>query len=101
MEVLSGGGILHLNMQDRIVDQDIMKKLILFSVNNGVGHLAVNYGFGTCENGHTTICGNAVRCPVCSGKIVDHVTRVIGYFSHVSNWGGVRRKYEFPRRVFK
>lgn len=100
MEVLSGGGILHLNMQDRITDQAVMRKLILFAVNNGVGHMAVNYGFGTCENGHTTICGNATKCPVCGSKIVDHVTRVIGYFSHVSNWGGVRREYEFPRRVF-
>jgi ribonucleoside-triphosphate reductase len=100
MEILSGGGILHLNVKERITDFEVMKKLILYSVKNGVSHLAVNYGFGTCADGHTSVCGNSNICPICSKPIVDFVTRVIGYFSHVSNWGKTRREYEFPRRIF-
>lgn len=100
MELLSGGGILHLNIAEQIKDPSIMKHLIEYSVKNGVGHLAINYGFGTCKQGHTTICGNNPKCSICGEEIDEYVTRVIGYFSKVSNWGKVRREYEFPRRVF-
>ncbi len=99
-DILSGGGILHLNVIDEIKDPAVMKKLIIYAVKHGVSHLAINYGFGICENGHTTVCGNSDKCIICGGKIKDHITRVIGYFAKVSNWGKVRRDYEFPKRVF-
>jgi ribonucleoside-triphosphate reductase len=101
MEILSGGGILHLNIKERIVDVNVMRDLIVYAVKNGISHLAVNYSFGTCENGHTTVCGNSTKCLICDGKIAEYVTRTVGYFARVSNWGRVRREYEFPRRVFK
>ena len=99
-DVLSGGGILHLNVSDRITDPSIMKKLILYSVKHGVSHLAVNYGFGICKNGHTTICGNSDTCSVCNSSMISHLTRIVGYFTKTDSWSTVRRKYEFPRRVF-
>lgn len=101
MEILSGGGILHLNIKEQITDLNIMRDLITYAVKNGVGHVAVNYSFGRCEDGHTTVCGNSDICSICGKKILQHVTRVIGYFGIVSNWGKTRREYEFPRRVFK
>ncbi len=101
MELLSGGGILHLNIKEKITDKNIMRDLIVFAVKNGVGHLAINYSFGICENGHTTICGTSKTCPKCGGKIIDYATRTVGYFALVSNFGTVRREFEFPRRVFK
>jgi anaerobic ribonucleoside-triphosphate reductase len=101
MEILSGGGILHLNIKERITDVNVMRDLIVYAVKNGVSHLAINYSFGTCKNGHTTVCGNSTKCSICDGKIVEYVTRTVGYFARVSNWGKVRREYEFPRRVFK
>ena len=101
MEILSGGGILHLNVAEQIKDPAVMKHLIEYSVQNGISHMAVNYGFGTCKNGHTTICGNSIKCSICGEEIDEYVTRIIGYFSKVSNWQKTRREYEFPRRVFK
>jgi ribonucleoside-triphosphate reductase len=100
MEILSGGGILHLNVKERLTDASVMRDLILYAVRNGVGHLAINYGFGICENGHTTVCGNETECRICGACIKDHITRVIGYFSKVSNWQKTRREFEFPKRVF-
>ena len=100
METLSGGGICHLNIAEKINDPDAMKKLIEYAVSQGVTHLAVNYGFGICENGHTTISGTSDICPVCKGKIVDWVTRIVGYFVHTTSWNTVRRDWEFPRREF-
>jgi len=101
MHIVSGGGILHLNISDRIKNAEQMKKLLLFALKNGVEHLAVNYGFGICENDHTSIVGNSMVCPVCGGKVTDHLTRIIGYFTKVSSWNSVRRDFEFPRRDFK
>ncbi|ACV62724.1 Oxygen-sensitive ribonucleoside-triphosphate reductase-like protein [Desulfofarcimen acetoxidans DSM 771] len=100
MKHVSGGGILHLNVQDRITNPETMKKLILMSLKEGVEHFAINYGFGVCGNGHTTVVGNGRTCLICGGPIQDYLTRVIGYFSKVSAWGEVRKDYEFGRRNF-
>lgn len=100
MNLLSGGGILHLNMSDQIHTKDQMKKLIMVSIENGVEHFAVNYGFANCEDGHVSIAGNATTCPICGKPIVDYLTRVIGYFTKVSSWNNIRREFEFPNRKF-
>ena len=100
MKLISGGGILHLNVQDRVTNPETVKKLILMCLVEGVEHLAINYGFGICVNGHTAIVGNGKTCPICGDPIEDYLTRVIGYFSKVSAWGEVRKDYEYPRRNF-
>ncbi|MTV50031.1 anaerobic ribonucleoside-triphosphate reductase [Heliobacillus mobilis] len=100
MKHVSGGGILHLNVQERITDPTIMKKLILISLSEGVEHFAINYGFGVCASGHTSIVGTGNNCPICGQPIVDYMTRVIGYFTKVSSWGDVRKNYEYPKRKF-
>lgn len=99
-DILSGGGILHLNVKDRIEDPATMKHLIEYSVKQGVSHMAVNYSFSECEDGHVTVCGNSETCPICGKKIISHVTRIVGYFTKTSSWGKSRREYEFPRRIF-
>lgn len=99
-DILSGGGILHINMQDKIDDPADMKHLIEYTIKHGVSHFAVNYGFGKCENGHTTVCGNSNTCAICGASITDHYTRIVGYFTHVDSWNPTRREFEFPRRVF-
>jgi ribonucleoside-triphosphate reductase len=100
MDILSGGGIMHINIKEKIIDAAVMKKLIEYSVQHGVSHLAINYGFGVCKNNHTTICGNSTICPVCGEQITDWFTRIIGYFTKVSSWNKVRREYEFKNRTF-
>jgi ribonucleoside-triphosphate reductase len=99
-DMLSGGGILHLNVSDRIEDPAVMKHLIEYSVKHGVSHMAVNYSFGECEDGHVTVCGNSEICSICGKKIISHMTRIVGYFTLITSWNHVRREYEFPRRVF-
>lgn len=99
-DLLSGGGILHLNLQEKIEDPTIMQHLIEYAVSKGVSHLAVNYSFGLCENNHTTISGNLENCPFCGKKIVSHLTRIVGYFTETTSWNKIRREYEFPNRVF-
>ena len=100
MDILSGGGILHLNIADKITDWRTMQKLIQYSVKSGVSHLAVSYGFGRCTLNHTTICGNSTTCKICGEPIVDHMLRIVGYFAKVTNWNKTRREFEFERRKF-
>jgi len=100
MDILSGGGILHLNIKEPIPDQRTMRKLVKYAVSQGVSHLSVNYGFGICENGHTSVAGTDTMCPVCGEEIQDWLTRIIGYFTRVSSWNSKRRDYEYERRVF-
>jgi len=100
MSLLSGGGILHLNMSDKIQNKHQMRKLIEVALKNGVGHFAVNYGFAVCQEGHVSIAGNSTICPICGSPIDDYLTRIIGYFTKVSSWNPVRRDVDFPNRKF-
>jgi len=102
MELTSGGGILHLNIEEQITDPEKMKFLIKQCVKHGVTHFAINYGYIICKGcGEVTVGGNAKSCPKCGSKDIDYMTRVIGYYSIVSKWNPVRRNYEFPNRKFK
>ncbi|QGG47675.1 anaerobic ribonucleoside-triphosphate reductase [Heliorestis convoluta] len=101
MKHVSGGGILHLNIQDRIEDPDVMKKLIRLTLSEGVEHFAINYGFGVCTDGHTTVVGTGKTCLLCGQPVQDYLTRVIGYFTKVSSWGEFRKNYEYPQRKFR
>lgn len=97
---VSGGGILHININSQIMTEEQMEALIIAAVKAGVQHFAINYGFGICEHGHTSIVGNSDICPVCGAKITDWLTRVIGYFTFVSSWNKVRRVFEYGERKF-
>lgn len=101
MDIVSGGGIVHLNIQEKIPSPEKMEKIIKLAIKTGVNHFAINYGFGICSEGHTSIIGNGKTCPHCGKEIVDYMTRIIGYFTKVSSWNAVRREYEFPNRKFK
>ena len=99
-KVLTGGGISHLNLSERLTHKDQMKKLIEYAIKYGCEHFAINYNYCQCENKHTTISGQAKNCPICSAPIVEQYTRIIGYFVPVSTWNRGRQK-EHGLRVFK
>lgn len=96
----SGGGISHLNIGS-VVTPAQMKRLILFAIQAGLDHFALNMVFSQCEKGHVIVssCQNG-KCPKCGGAITVRQTRVVGYFSPVEDWSEVRREWEFPRRVW-
>jgi len=99
-KVLTGGGISHLNMGERLTHKKQMKGLIECAIKYGCEHFAINYNYCRCENEHTTISGQRTTCPICSGKITDQYTRIVGYLTPVSSWNSGRRK-EHSERVFK
>jgi len=100
MKFMSGGGIFHFNVANKMDKPESMVELIRWCVKAGIQHLGVNFGFGICEKGHSHIVGNGKICPQCGSSIKDWMTRIIGYFTKTSSWNDVRKNYEFMRRKF-
>lgn len=96
---LTGGGIVHFNLGERTTPQQ-NKELIKFAIKSGAEHFSLNALYSKCRAGHMSF-GDVKKCPICGEEIVDHMTRVIGFFSSVEHWGKERREWEFPRRKFK
>jgi ribonucleoside-triphosphate reductase len=96
---MSGGCITHINLVDRIGSVQQMEQVVRYAIKNHCEHFAINYSYNRCENDHITISGNTEVCPICSGHVVDHITRVVGYFTSVSAWSPGRRA-EFKTRKF-
>jgi ribonucleoside-triphosphate reductase len=99
-KTLTGGGISHLNLGEKLTSADQMKKLINYAVKSGCEHFAVNYNFCKCKNNHVSVAGPSKKCPICGEPIIEQYTRIIGYFTPVSAWNKGRRT-EHGKRVFK
>lgn len=97
-ETVSGGSILHLNLKERFVNAQQMVDLITYAVKQGVIHMAINYGDSICEDGHWSP-GIVRTCAQCGKEIVDHQTRIVGYYVQVSTWG-TKRQEEFKKRFW-
>lgn len=95
----SGGAICHLNVEQKINDPQLVVDLIKTCARKGVVYFAINYLLNKCEHGHMSV-GKIEACPVCGGKIVEHLTRVVGFLTSVQNWHKVRREQDFPNRQF-
>ena len=97
--LFTGGGIVHFNLGEKTTPQQ-NRELIKFAIKSSCEHFALNAVYKKCEKGHMTF-GNENKCPVCGGRIVDHMTRIVGFYTSVEHWGKERREWEFPKRLFK
>ena len=99
-KALTGGGISHLNLGEKLTSPNQMKKLIEYAVKCGCEHFAINYNFCKCKNDHVTVSGQIKVCPICGDEIIEQYTRIIGYFTPISQWNRGRQE-EHEKRVFK
>jgi ribonucleoside-triphosphate reductase (formate) len=99
-KVLTGGGISHLNVGEKLTSHMQMRRLIEYAVKSGCEHFAINYNFCKCAESHITVAGPSKTCSICGEKIIDQYTRIIGYFTPVSAWNK-GRQVEHGKRVFK
>lgn len=101
MKKISGGGVVHINSENMIDTDEKMFELIKYIAYSGVTHCAVCYRYGKCEDHPAVIIGqNVTKCPVCGKPFVKVRTRVIGYFSDISNWHPVRQEFDAPYRYY-
>jgi ribonucleoside-triphosphate reductase len=97
---MSGGCITHINLTDKVQSDEQMKRILMCAIDSDCEHIAINYSFNQCSDGHITISGKTTVCPICGNSIVERYTRIVGYFTPVSAWSPKRRE-EFFERVFE
>ncbi|MCK9428787.1 MAG: hypothetical protein M0R17_02100 [Candidatus Omnitrophica bacterium] len=98
-QLYTGGGIVHFTLSEKVTGKQA-EKLIIYAIKSGCEHFALNAVYSECEAGHNSF-GKLEICPVCSKKIVEYYTRVVGFFTPVSSWNKERGEWEFPKRVLK
>jgi ribonucleoside-triphosphate reductase len=96
---MTGGAIAHLNVLERITDKEVLINLIHKASAMGVVYTAINYNLQKCTNEHMSV-GRNETCPVCNADITDNFTRVVGFMVNTKNFHKVRRKVDYPNRVF-
>ena len=101
MNIITGGGIAHINCEGQIDTDEKMYEIIKFGAKSGVPHFAICYRFGKCDEHPAVIVGqNKTKCPVCGKPITHTRARVIGYFSDEHNWNPVRQEFDAPYRFY-
>lgn len=101
MNIISGGGIVHVNSEGKIDSDGKMYELLKFAAKSGVPHLAICYRFGKCVDHKAIVVGhNITKCPICGKDITHTRARVIGYFSDEMNWHPVRQEFDAPNRFY-
>ncbi len=94
----TGGTISHIWMGESFPDPDGLNELVQKLSKTKLAYFCFSPDFSICENGHTSR-GMSERCPLCSEKIVDHISRVTGYFGHASQWNpGKQSEYKERHR---
>ena len=97
---MSGGSILHINIAEKINSVEMLLTLMNYCVENNVVYFAPNYTFSVCNQNHFTV-GKHDKCAVCGSEIVSNMTRVVGFFTKVSDWIKERRgEIDYESRVF-
>jgi anaerobic ribonucleoside-triphosphate reductase len=97
---MTGGSICHLNIGGEASEKQ-MRSLIDLAISSGLEHFALNPNFNVCEDGHITLGASTQnKCSKCGKEIKESYTRVVGYFTKVSDWDKTRRNLDFPNRVF-
>lgn len=95
-QLLSGGGIVHINIGEKLTKKQI-EILIDYAVQSGCEHFSLNPTYSICEKGHVNM-GKFETCPQCQLKIVDYMTRVVGFFVPVSSMKTEKIIYDFDKR---
>lgn len=100
MKMISGGGIVHCNLDAPVDSTGKMYELMKLAAKSGVPHIAICHRFGKCEDHKAVVVGQNQYCPICGKPIVQAKARVIGYFSDEGNWNAVRREHDAPHRFY-
>jgi ribonucleoside-triphosphate reductase len=95
----SGGAICHINIEEKIEDAQSVVDLIKYCAKSGVIYWAINYNIQQCEDGHMSV-GRKETCSICTKKIENNFTRVVGFLVNTKNWHKVRREQDYPHRQF-
>ncbi|WP_448374841.1 anaerobic ribonucleoside-triphosphate reductase [Fervidobacterium sp.] len=94
---VSGGAILHINLDSPFRSEEEAWHMVNLVAKMGVVYFAFNQKISVCEEGHAFY---GSKCPTCGKSKTDEYMRIVGYLVPVSSFNSVRRKEEYPKRVF-
>jgi ribonucleoside-triphosphate reductase len=94
---VSGGAILHINVDNQFEDEERSWDLVNMIANSGVIYFAFNSKISVCENKHAFI---GDKCPICGKPKIDEYVRIVGYLVPVSAFNKTRKEVEYPSRKF-
>ena len=90
-----GGCIAHINIENRFPDEEAAWDLLNYVAKQGVIYFAFTTKISVCQNRHAFI--SETYCPICGKPIADTYSRVVGFYTSVSNYQKIRKK-EFDNR---
>ncbi|MBN2488960.1 MAG: anaerobic ribonucleoside-triphosphate reductase [Methanosarcinaceae archaeon] len=94
----TGGTINHIWMGESFPDPEGLNEFVQSLSKTKLAYFCFSPDFSVCKNGHPSR-GMNERCPTCGDEVVDHISRVTGYFGHVNQWNpGKQKEYEERHR---
>lgn len=96
---LSGGVISHLQIGSDVTSTQA-KAIIMEAVKSNCEHFALNRVISRCTECGAVEKANWKECPHCHSEKVQHMTRVVGFFTITEQWNKTRREKDFPSRHF-
>ena len=94
----NGGVICHVFMGESRPELSSMKRLIQKMSRTQLAYFTFSPDFSICKNNHV-IRGKTEKCPKCGEMIIDHVNRVVGFFTRTSRWNpGKQKEYQERKR---
>jgi ribonucleoside-triphosphate reductase len=97
--LMTGGSIVHYSVDSKLTSTQA-KTMIMKAIAAGAEHFALNCAYAHCPDCNSTFKGKLDTCPTCQSKNLEFYSRVIGYFSKVSNWNKTRRNHDWTNRKF-
>ncbi|GAB3017582.1 hypothetical protein GCM10027098_10550 [Bowmanella dokdonensis] len=88
---LDGGSALHLNLEERLSEQNYLK-LFDVAATTGCNYFCVNVRITICNDCEHIDKRSLPGCPACGSSDIDYGTRVIGYLKRVSAFSAGRRQ---------
>lgn len=97
---LTGGSALHLNLEEHL-SKEQYSQLLKIAAKEGCNYFTFNIPNTVCND-----CGHIdkrklTECPICCGRNLDYLTRIIGYMKRVSNFSQSRQKEAAQRYYAK
>jgi ribonucleoside-triphosphate reductase len=94
----SGGVISHIWIGESKPTTLSLKNLVSKISRTKMAYFTFSPDYSVCRNEHFSR-GKQKLCPKCGARIIDHINRVVGYFTRTSGWNpGKQREYHERKR---
>lgn len=93
---LDGGSALHMALSEHLSKKQYLK-LGRVAIKTGCPYYTYNVKNTVCNDCNFRSKHTLAKCPRCSSKNLDYLTRIIGYLKRISKWSEIRQREESRR----